>query len=242
MKKHTERQGLCHGDCVSLFAGNLCAVTGIAEGDFPATAQRTPAALPASPKPQGAFWRIYIRTFIRTSPFSSIFGRKRKTPESRFRCFLAQWEGFSTHGRNMPLACCSQARPRWGPALGVRLQIPQMPKEKPRLTAGPFFWRSGRDLNPRAAFDGNTISSRARYDHFDTTAYAILLRNSRCYYTKSTPLVKHLSPFFKRKFLCAAKVFYPCISVPGHSIIEPLGREGQGGFAYDGRKTGQHPF
>lgn len=33
-------------------------------------------------------------------------------------------------------------------------------------------WRSGRDLNPRAAFDGNTISSRARYDLFDTTAYS----------------------------------------------------------------------
>ena len=39
-----------------------------------------------------------------------------------------------------------------------------------------LFWRSGRDLNPRAAFDGNTISSRARYDHFDTTAYFIMLR------------------------------------------------------------------
>ena len=36
-----------------------------------------------------------------------------------------------------------------------------------------FFWRSGRDSNPRAAFDDNTISSRARYDLFDTTAYSI---------------------------------------------------------------------
>ena len=35
------------------------------------------------------------------------------------------------------------------------------------------FWRSGRDSNPRAAFDDNTISSRARYDLFDTTAYSI---------------------------------------------------------------------
>ena len=34
-------------------------------------------------------------------------------------------------------------------------------------------WRSGRDSNPRAAFDDNTISSRARYDLFDTTAYSI---------------------------------------------------------------------
>ena len=32
-------------------------------------------------------------------------------------------------------------------------------------------WRSGRDSNPRTAFDRHTISSRARYDHFDTTAY-----------------------------------------------------------------------
>ena len=40
-----------------------------------------------------------------------------------------------------------------------------------RCGYGDFLWRSGRDLNPRAAFDDNTISSRARYDHFDTTAY-----------------------------------------------------------------------
>ena len=30
-------------------------------------------------------------------------------------------------------------------------------------------WRSGRDSNPRTAFDRHTISSRARYDRFDTT-------------------------------------------------------------------------
>ena len=32
-----------------------------------------------------------------------------------------------------------------------------------------FAWRSGRDSNPRTAFDRHTISSRARYDRFDTT-------------------------------------------------------------------------
>ena len=32
-----------------------------------------------------------------------------------------------------------------------------------------FFWRSRRDSNPRYAFDVHTISSRARYDLFDTT-------------------------------------------------------------------------
>ena len=35
-----------------------------------------------------------------------------------------------------------------------------------RLDKG--LWRNGRDSNPRAAHHGNTISSRARYDHFDT--------------------------------------------------------------------------
>ena len=45
-------------------------------------------------------------------------------------------------------------------------------KEAPSLLK-MLLWRSGRDSNPRAAFDDNTISSRARYDLFDTTAYAI---------------------------------------------------------------------
>ena len=31
-----------------------------------------------------------------------------------------------------------------------------------------FIWRSRRDLNPRYPFGVHTISSRARYDHFDT--------------------------------------------------------------------------
>ena len=36
-------------------------------------------------------------------------------------------------------------------------------------------WRSGRDSNPRAAHHDNTISSRARYDLFDTTPRFIAL-------------------------------------------------------------------
>ena len=51
----------------------------------------------------------------------------------------------------------------------IKTEIPQP------IGCGISIWRSGRDLNPRAAFDDNTISSRARYDHFDTTA-SILLR------------------------------------------------------------------
>ena len=40
-----------------------------------------------------------------------------------------------------------------------------------------FFWRSRRDLNPRYPFGVHTISSRARYDHFDTAPW-LLLRDS----------------------------------------------------------------
>ena len=61
---------------------------------------------------------------------------------------------------------------------------------------GGYIWRSGRDLNPRGAFDANTISSRARYDHFDTTAchnsYAVFC-NSTAYYSKDLLNVKEKS-------------------------------------------------
>ena len=66
---------------------------------------------------------------------------------------------------------------RWLAFLEVDFKsLPQAKKQTPKRV--PVFWRSGRDLNPRAAFDGNTISSRARYDHFDTTAYEIALCNT----------------------------------------------------------------
>ncbi len=52
------------------------------------------------------------------------------------------------------------------------------------------FWRSRRDSNSRAAFGDYTISSRARYDHFDTTPYAVMLNNSIDYYTKDPVNVK----------------------------------------------------
>ena len=42
-------------------------------------------------------------------------------------------------------------------------------KEKPQSVLDwGFLWRSRRDLNPRYPFGVHTISSRARYDHFDT--------------------------------------------------------------------------
>ena len=83
-------------------------------------------------------------------------------------------------------------------------------QEKMRLveTSRIFFWRSRRDSNPRAAFDDNTISSRARYDHFDTTPYSVpaaassrlaqvLLCDSDMYYNRYSPFVKY---FFKISF------------------------------------------
>ena len=59
-------------------------------------------------------------------------------------------------------------------------------------------WRSGRDSNPRAAFDDNTISSRARYDLFDTTAYSLFAANSKINYTKFLALVNTYFPKSER--------------------------------------------
>ena len=67
-----------------------------------------------------------------------------------------------------------------------------------------FHWRSGRDSNPRAAFDDNTISSRARYDLFDTTAYSLLLRTAKFiipnFWRLSTHISQNLKEFMSRMF------------------------------------------
>ena len=58
------------------------------------------------------------------------------------------------------------------------------------VVSGLHLWRSGRDSNPRAAHHGNTISSRARYDLFDTTPNRWVTaavgpdRDSDMYYTR----------------------------------------------------------
>ena len=44
-------------------------------------------------------------------------------------------------------------------------------KNTPSEWMGCSFWRSRRDLNPRYPFGVHTISSRARYDHFDTAPW-----------------------------------------------------------------------
>ena len=47
-------------------------------------------------------------------------------------------------------------------------------------------------------FDDNTISSRARYDLFDTTAYSLFAVNSKIYYTKFLALVNTYFPKSER--------------------------------------------
>lgn len=102
-------------------------------------------------------------------------------PVALFLMIVCAWnaqEGFSTAERDVPPAHRSQNRC----AVGLRFWRPTSNPSLKRKNRHPkgclFFWRSGRDLNPRAAFDDNTISSRARYDHFDTTAYEIALCNT----------------------------------------------------------------
>ncbi len=86
-----------------------------------------------------------------------------------------QWEGFSDPPRKQSTGLFSAILParyahaKWGVYSNPFFLCAKKRDALCRL----FFWRSGRDLNPRAAFDGNTISSRARYDHFDTTAYSL---------------------------------------------------------------------
>ena len=62
-----------------------------------------------------------------------------------------------------------------------------------------LLWRSGRDSNPRTAFDRHTISSRARYDRFDTTPWHhrfCHFRNSSIILHKETVNVKSFPNYF----------------------------------------------
>ena len=48
-------------------------------------------------------------------------------------------------------------------------------KKKRCKRIASFIWRSRRDLNPRYPFGVHTISSRARYDHFDTAPCGVAI-------------------------------------------------------------------
>ena len=58
-------------------------------------------------------------------------------------------------------------------------------------------WRSRRDLNPRYPFGVHTISSRARYDHFDTAPYSVALhQTAHIYYYEPMDLSIAFFTFF----------------------------------------------
>lgn len=58
-------------------------------------------------------------------------------------------------------------------------------------------WRSRRDLNPRYLFEVHTISSRARYDHFDTAPYSVVLhQTAHIYYYGIRDLSRAIFTFF----------------------------------------------
>ena len=94
-------------------------------------------------------------------------GRKRSTSLRLGACL--EQEGFDT------LWICTVEtggkQMSTGP-LQFMVQIPPLlqRRKKKHILADVllFFWRSRRDLNPRYPFGVHTISSRARYDHFDT--------------------------------------------------------------------------
>ena len=69
-------------------------------------------------------------------------------------------------GCNSPQGCCDRTS---------NPSSDDSAKSKGRPFRRPYFWRSRRDSNSRAAFGDYTISSRARYDHFDTTPYSLSL-------------------------------------------------------------------
>ena len=76
-------------------------------------------------------------------------------------------------------------------------------KKKADAFASAFlFWRSRRDLNPRYPFGVHTISSRARYDHFDTAPYLVGVAIDLHIVTQVLSFVKHFFHF--------SQIFFPC--------------------------------
>ena len=63
-----------------------------------------------------------------------------------------------------------------------------------------FSWRSRRDLNPRYPFGVHTISSRARYDHFDTAPYSVSVAIDLHIITQRLPFVKCFFNFLSNDF------------------------------------------
>ena len=70
-------------------------------------------------------------------------------------------------------------------------------KKNPSKRMGFSFWRSRRDLNPRYPFGVHTISSRARYDHFDTAPCGVVSRLT--YDTPYFSICQAVNHFFSHK-------------------------------------------
>ena len=69
------------------------------------------------------------------------------------------------------------------------------------IKIGVQLWRSRRDLNPRYPFGVHTISSRARYDHFDTAPYSVVLhQTAHIYYYEPVDLSIAFFTFFAFSF------------------------------------------
>ena len=97
-----------------------------------------------------------------------------------------------------------------------------------------LLWRSGRDSNPRTAFDRHTISSRARYDRFDTTPWyplSLSLRNSSVIIHKMSPIVKCFCNYF---LISAAQAFKTCAATGAAAVLNvavPVAEQMHGGRA-----------
>lgn len=96
-----------------------------------------------------------LSTLNRTKSILSIYHQQRQLQKQRGMCL------------NDTYPFCQQ--PLSGNCHSICFSKPVLWTATPKRCFS--FWRSGRDSNPRTAFGRHTISSRARYDHFDTTAY-----------------------------------------------------------------------
>ena len=71
---------------------------------------------------------------------------------------------------------------RYGLARGAHGEIiAYMSANKKIRLCGFFYWRSRRDSNSRTAYHRHTISSRARYDRFDTAPCHNCIHNGQYY-------------------------------------------------------------
>ena len=88
--------------------------------------------------------------------------------------FMAEQEGFVTFLPSAKIIVSMRSSPHRSTVprtVAFHFQIPLPRSGKKQITSLRMcfvFWRSRRDLNPRYPFGVHTISSRARYDHFDT--------------------------------------------------------------------------